>query len=286
MAGAEADNAGVMAGLRRRQSRLAAVFYGGLVAIPLGVICPCGLAAVVYQVAPEWSQDVALSSFLLPLVGLAAVLLVMGGRSRARRSIALCRLADSLKLRFEDAPEKDQFNFLAVFPVLNALRVPYSGEGANLLEGTYRRRPLTAVDYTTLHLLGYQHFVRRRTAAVFTAGFERLPSFAVVPQTWADKFEQAVLGPTAPGKKVAVPDEKEFNRHFAVLTEANRAALVACLTPAVIDAFLEDKNLSLEVYDGMMVVHRRQTVVAAAEYEEFLRTASRIAQALPSEPEA
>ena len=196
------------------------------------------------------------------------------------RSIALCGLADSLKLRFEDAPEKDQFNFLAVFPVLNALRVPHSGEGANLMEGTYKRRPLTAVDYTTLHLLGYKHFVRKQTAAVFTAGFDGLPSFAVVPLTWADKFEQAVLGPTAPGKQVLVPDEKEFNRRFAVLTEANRAAVAACLTPAVVDAFLEDQRLAAEVHDGMLLVYRRQTVLAAAECDEFLRKANQIAKAL------
>jgi len=286
MTGAEDDNARVIAGLRRRQFRLAAVFYGGLVAIPLGAICPCGLAAVVYRVAPEWSQDVALSSFLLPLVGLAAALLVVGGRSRVNRSIALARLADSLGLRFADLAEKGRLDFLTAFPVLNVLRVPHSGEGANLMEGTYKRRPLTAVDYTTLHLLGYKHFVRKQTAAVFTAGFDGLPSFAVVPQTWADKFELAVLGPAAPGKKVVVPDEKEFNRHFAVLTEANRAAVAGRLTPAVVDAFLEDKRLAAEVHGGMLLVYRRQTVVAAAEYEEFLRTANRLAKALPSEPEA
>ena len=147
---AEGDNTQAIADLQRQRFNLALIFYGGLAAIPLGVICPCGLAFVVYKFAPDWSQSVAPASFFLPLVGLAAALLVIGSRSRAKRSLALARLADSLGLGFTSIAPHDQCEFLMSFPLLKQLQVSHSGHGVNLLEGTYKGRPLKAVDYTSL----------------------------------------------------------------------------------------------------------------------------------------
>src|SRR5437763_1138186 len=103
------------------------------------------------------------------------------------------------------------------------------------LERHYRRA--TAIFYGSiavipLGLLGYKHFVSEQTVAVFTAGFEGFPDFAVVPQTWADKVEQVLLG-TSPGKSFQVPGEGDFNRHFAVVG-ADRPAVLGCLSAEVI----------------------------------------------------
>jgi len=275
---AEGDNIQAIADLQRRRFFLAMIFYGGLVAIPLGVICPCGLAAAVRQFAPDWSQSVALSAFLLPLVGLAASLLVVGSRSRAKRSLALAQMGDALGLRFTLQPDLEQVGFLASFPVLDLLRVAHSGQGANLLEGIYKGRPLIAADYTSLHLLGYKHYVKSQTVAVFTEGFEALPAFAVVPQTWLDRIDQ-VLFSAPPGESFKISGEKEFNRRFALVGE-DRAAILRIMTPELIDLLLEDERTNLEIHEGMLLVYYRRTVVSAEEYEEFLRRANRIAKGL------
>jgi hypothetical protein len=275
---AEGDNSQTIADLQRRRFVLAVVFYGGLAAIPLGVICPCGAAAIVRQFAPDWSQDVALSSFFLPLVGLAAALLVVGSRSRAKRSLALAQMADSLGLHFILEPSRDRTDFLASFPFLRQLHVAHSGHGANLLEGTYKGRPLTAVDYTSLHLLGYKHFVKSQTVAVFTQGFETLPTFAVVPQTWLDRMDQALFS-APPGDSFKISGEKEFNRRFALVGE-DRAAILKRMTPEMIDLLLENERTTVEIHETMLLVYYRRTVVRAEDYAEFLKRANRIAKAL------
>ncbi len=230
------------------------------------------------QFAPDWSQAVALSSFFLPLVGLAAALLVLGSRSRAKRSLALARRADDLGLRFDLEPPKGRVDFLADFPVFDLMRVAHSGRGANWIEGEYKGRPLAAVDYTSLHLLGHKHFVKSQTVAAFTDGFESLPAFAVVPQTWLDRIDQ-VLFSAPPGETFKIPGEKEFNRRFALVGE-DRAAILMRMTPELIDLLLEDDRTNLEVHEGMLLVYCRRTILRAEDYELFLKRANRIAKAL------
>jgi hypothetical protein len=275
---ADNHNTQAIADLQRRRSLLALIFYGGLVAIPLGVICPCGAAAVIRRFEPDWSQGIALSAFLLPLVGLTAALLVVGSRSRTKRSWEIARLADSLALTFTHQPPNERLNFLTSFPLLNQLQVPHSGQGANLLEGIFKGRPLTAADYTSLHLLGYKHFVRSQTVAVFTQGFEALPTFAVVPQSWTDKLDQVLFGETI-GATIKVPGEKELNRRFAVVG-TDRTGILRCLTPEMIDLLLEDNRTTVEIHEGMLLIAYRRTVISAEQYTEFLKRANRRAEGL------
>jgi hypothetical protein len=278
MARTGTDNTEALADLQRRSARVAALFWAGVVAIPLGLACPCGLAAVIHRVAPDWSQPVALSAFLLPLVGLAVALLLVGDRSRYRRSIALAKLADALGLQYTHKPARDQVAFVGSFPRLNLHRVEHSGQATDLLQGVYKGRPLAALDDSFLWLLGYKHVVSRQTVAVFTAGFERVPQFAVIPRTWADRFRQFILG-AALGPTFKVPGEEDFSRHF-LLAGAERDAVLRCLTAEALDLFLEDRRLQVEVGGGMLLVCLREVTVGAAEYEDFLATADRIARAL------
>jgi hypothetical protein len=278
MTGSEPNNHQVTVILQRRLSRLTIFFYASLVAIPLGLLCPCCLAALVYRVAPGYSQPIALSAFFLPLVGLSGALLVRGDRSRTRRTLELARLASDLGLCFTPQPALAQIEFATSFPVLNLLRTPQSGQGANLLEGPYKGRHLAAMDYTFLGLLGYKHFVAKQTVAVFLQGFEDVPSFAILPQTWADRFEQFLLG-TSPGKMLRIPGEKEFNQHFVVVgTEPD--VILARIGTGLIDLFLEDRQLALEVKDGRLLVYRRNQVLTAKAYEDFLRQVHRVAKEL------
>ena len=281
MSRGDEHNVQVIAGLQKRQFRRTVVFYCGLAAIPLGVICPCGLAAVVYQVAPEWSQSVALSSFFLPLVGLAAVLLMVVSGPRTKRELALAQVADALGLRITLKPRRDQLDFLTSFPLLKQyqLGLPVPGSGANMMEGDYKDRPLIAVDYSTLHNVpGSKPSVRAQTVAVFIEGFEAFPTFGVTPPMWGlTRLGQSIVGPS-PGS-FKVPGEKEFNQRFTTVGE-DQDRILGCLTPEFIDLLLEDPRTFVEVHHGMFLMAYRHTIINAAEYEEFLRKANRIAKVL------
>ncbi|MBV9122111.1 MAG: hypothetical protein JO112_01965 [Planctomycetes bacterium] len=270
-------NARATGDLQRRYRRLTAIFYGGLVAIPLGLFCPCGLAALLRPWIPEWSPTVALSGFLLPLLGLAAALLVLGDRARCRRSLALARLADSWGLRFTYQPARAEFAFLDQLSFHLFRRQPWNGSGVNLIEGTFKRRTLRALDYSFLHLVVNRPVVSNQTVVMFPQGWEGFPNFALLPQAWSDQLRRLLQG--TPEKTFAVPEEEEFNQRFLVAGE-RRNAILACLSAEVIDLFLEDRELALELSQGVLVVYRRDQVIPAEGYESFLLQACRVAQEL------
>jgi hypothetical protein len=263
--------------LQKRYRRLMTIFYGGLVAIPLGLVCPCGLAALLRRWRPEWSPTVALSGFLLPLPGLAAALLVLGARARFRRSLALAKLADAWGLRFTYQPAREEFAFLDRLSFHLFRRQPWNGSGLNLIEGTFKRRTLRALDYSFLHLVVNRPVVSSQTVVMFPEGWGGFPDFAILPQAWSDRLRRLLQG--TPEKTFAVPEEQEFNRHFLVAGE-RRNAILACLSAEVIDLFLEDRELALELFQGVFVVYRRDRVIPAEEYESFLLQACRVAREL------
>src|SRR5262249_46858390 len=51
MKGTEQNNEQAIRELERHLGRVTAFFYASLAAIPLGLLCPCGLAAIAYRVA-------------------------------------------------------------------------------------------------------------------------------------------------------------------------------------------------------------------------------------------
>jgi hypothetical protein len=102
----------------------------------------------------------------------------------------------------------------------------------------------------------------------------------VLPRSWADRVQRFFLGKAA-GQPFPVPGEKEFNRAFAVVGD-DPDAILDCLTPAVIDTFLDDRKLALETAAGMMLVYHRDTTLTAREHERFLNRADRLARELGS----
>jgi hypothetical protein len=270
MSSIHAHNAKEIDALRRRYRRVQFIFFTSVALMPLGVICPCTLALIINQVRPGSGQFVAPGALLLPLIGLVGTLLMLSDRSRYRRALALADLAKEQELRYTYEPPRSEFKFLLDLPFMNLPRIKGSGVGANRLEGTFKKRPLTALDYAFNYRVGNDRETTQQTVAVFTAGFEQFPSFLVIPQGWAEKFEEFILGAT---------DGDRIKRNFTV-AGMQRDAILDLLTPAVIEFFLEDHNLVLEMAEGMMMVYRRDAHLTAPEYQDFLLQAVRLAKEL------
>jgi hypothetical protein len=191
-------------------------------------------------------------------------------------------------LRYTYQPLSEEIAFLSLFKFVNMLRVTHAVADKNLLQGTFKKRCIAAVDFSFNHYYGNRLCNVQQTIVVFREGFELLPDFVVVSLWMGERFEQFIGG--APiGKKFKVPEEDEFNRLFSVAGE-RRSEILGCLTPNVIDLCLRDDRLTFVIQDGMLLVARRDTILAANDYESFSRTASQLARELEpatvSEPEA
>jgi hypothetical protein len=138
-------NTDSLAEAKRRYRRINGWWLFCWLLIPLGVVLPCVLLIVTYQIwGDEVSAPIGLSALLWPLVGLAGVLLLRGGRARAKRMLALAQFGDSLGLKFTCDPRPEQFAFMkSVSFVANS----HLQTAQNMMEGTTGRWPLTAFDF-------------------------------------------------------------------------------------------------------------------------------------------
>ena len=154
----EDHNADEIAKLQRWQRRASIIFFGSIAWILLTCVGSCGATGVVNMnhLNPNFAYAAMLCGIFLPLVGLAGVLLSVFDRRHAARGLALARLADELGLQFSYQPEPDNVASLADFAFINLERVLANQAVAekNLLHGTFKKRPIIAVDYSFNHYYG------------------------------------------------------------------------------------------------------------------------------------
>ena len=267
-------NEASLAEAQRRYRRINRWFLVCWVLMPLGIILPCILSIITYQIwGDEVSAPIGLSALLWPLVGLAGVLLLRGGRKRAKRMLALARLGDSLGFKFTCYPTSEQYAFMkSVSFVENS----HLQTAQNLMEGDQGRWPMTALDFEYTFFWGSVTEIGSQTIAAFHSGFESLPALAVVPISTMGRIENMLLGK---GNAIRFPHHPEFNARFAVLS-ADEANILALISPALIDLLLADRLLTLVVEQGRLLVFRRLTYVRAEDYRQFLGQAYRAAELL------
>lgn len=265
-------NTDSIAEAQRGYRRLNSWFLFFVALIPLGVVLPCLLSIAAYRI---WGSDVsapiALSALLWPVAGVAGALLLRGARARARRSLALAKLADSFNLRFTRRPALEKYDFLKQFSFIAG---SHAQSAANLLEGQAGRWPLLALDYEYSFHWGSVTEIGAQTMAVLLSGFERLPPLAVVPIGTMGKIENFFLGKR---NAIPFPHQPQFNRQFAVVGDASAAA---CIRRPLIDLLLADRLLTLLVENGRLLVFRRLTYIKAEDYQAFLAQAHRVAELL------
>jgi hypothetical protein len=277
VAGTEEHNEREIEALERLIRREMTRFYVLVALIPLSLVALCCPGVLMYRSFPNAGAVVGLAGLILPVVALASMLFRVKHRGEYQRALAVAHFAQDRGLRYTyDAPT-DRVEFFAAF-LFKRPRLPNTGQGLNLLEGRYKKRAVVAADYSFVHMLTLRHHrVSQQTAVAFTEGFAGLPDFAVLPLSWAELWRNAILD--LYGETYKVPDEKEFNRHF-VVTGEQRKAILARLTPDVIDLLLDDPRRSLEVRGGVLLVYRQEVLLPADAYERFLSEADRLARVL------
>jgi hypothetical protein len=285
----EQHNAEEISKLLRWQRRTGIIFYGSIVEMVLGLFVPCVATGIInlQKIGLDYAQMSMLAAVILPLFGLGGVLLMAFDFRRSRRCLQLARQADALGLSYTYQPSREEIALFSSLKFVNMLRVTHAVADKNLLQGMFKKRSIIGVDFSFSHNYGNRLYNVQQTIVVFRESFQLLPDFVVVSLWMGEKFEQ-FIGGSPIGKKFKIPEEDEFNRLFSVAGE-RRSAILGCLTPKLIDLCLQDDRLTFLIQDGMLLVARRDTVLAANEYEDFLSTASLLARELEpaaaSEPE-
>ena len=274
MSRASGLNVESLADVRRRYGRINALFWFFVACIPLGVVLPCVASILALKIwGDKVSAPIGLSALLWPIVGIAGALLLRGGRKRARRSLELAWLADSLGLRFllrSDVAKLDMLKSISF------MANPHAQKGVNLMEGSAGGWSMFALDYEYAYLWGSVTEIGAQTLVVFASGFERLPPFGVIPISTMGKIENFLLG-----RRGTIPfaHEPQFQHQFSVVGD-NAPAVTACIGPELVELLLGDRLLTLIVDDGRLLVFRRLTYVQPRDYQTFLAQAYRAAELL------
>jgi hypothetical protein len=260
----------------RHYRKLNVAFWVCMALIPLGVVLPCLVSFIAYEIAgDEWSAPIALSALLWPIVGVAGTLLLRGGRKRARRSLELARLANAFGLRYQRTAPPESYAFLRS---ISLMENPHIARGENLMEGMPGAWPLMSLDYHYSFHWGSVTEYADQTIVAFVSGFEHLPPFAVVPISIMGRIENLFLGKSG---AIGFPHAPQFNSQFAVVG-GDAARIAQLVTPQLIEMLLRDKLLTIVAEQGRLLVFRRLTIVRAEDYQGFLAQAYSIAELLAS----
>lgn len=235
---------------------------------------PCVIGGIVGKFNQEVGPWIALSGLLWPIVGVAGVLIRWGDKKRAKRTLELAKLAESWNMRFTYRPQREQYAGLESFQLMAD---PHAQVARNMFEGAFQNSRLWALDYEFRYFLGVVNLVGKQTVVVLENGFERLPEFAIVPQNWAERLENSIMGKSFL-QSFVVPGAHDFNHYFAVAGDP--AEVLPRLSPEAVQFFLQDKGLTLEVNAGRILLFRRENYLRPEEYGPFLRTAASLAIAL------
>lgn len=265
------DNASAIAGIRRKLAIANAVLIGSLALIPLGFLCPCGFSMIIFDTSAALATVCAISSFLLPFVGLGGLLLMAGDRSRYVRALAVAQVAQSRKLKYTYEPKSSKYRLLRSFRLFTGAD---HERAYNLMVGKMAQLPFFALDYSHAYGSGGSAIVYYASVTVFQAGFEGLPAFVLYPRGWFDKLSDFIAG--APLK---FSPSKKFNKAFVVIGD-ERSAIENLFTDRFVELCLSEPNLTIELRDSMLVAYCYETLLDERRYEEFLDLLQDIAHEL------
>jgi hypothetical protein len=280
-------NSPIIAELRRRcdHTRRRAYFFALLV--------PCGCASLFFTVAllsrepkSTLGQVLALCGILELGVGLTGAFLLWRARGKYRHALAVAEQAERMGFLFTESPEEYQYESLRSLRVFRSAK---SDSARHLIRGQANGTRVMALDYAiciaaaedtnvvlkamlALHSKGRARSVRTQTVVFLPRAAGGVPNFVLRPKTWAERVSR-LLGDRLTGR----PERSEFDKRYALRGGKGEGA---CLTPQVMELCLAGKGLTVEGFDGLLAVYRRNKVADAAEYPAMIATALRLAEAL------
>jgi hypothetical protein len=253
------------------------LFWLGVTGIFLFPVVAMIVAAVVFQITKNSniSAPIGLSSPLWLVAGVAIALLVRGSRKRARRSVELAKLAESLNLEFAMDANGSMMDLLKS---ISFMENPTSAKGRNVLVSADKSLPHFALDYFYAYDYGAVSFEADESLVVFPNLVPQLPDLFIFPMGIGDRLLSQVFGAF---QQVSVPTAPEFPKHFRVGSSDPVAAQNVINVP-LLQVFHQNPKLSLVIEDGTLIVFYQLQHVPPKLYKQFLSAAHQLALAVSS----
>lgn len=253
------------------------LFWLGVTGIFLFPVVAMIVAAVVFQITKNSniSAPIGLSSPLWLVAGVAIALLVRGWRKRARRSVELAKLAESLNLEFAMDANGSMMDLLKS---ISFMENPTSAKGRNVLVSADKSLPHFALDYFYAYDYGAVSFEADESLVVFPNLVPQLPDTFIFPMGIGDRLLSQVFGAF---QQVSVPTAPEFPKHFRVGSSDPVAAQNVINVP-LLHVFHQNPKLSLVIEDGTLIVFYQLQHVPPKLYKQFLSAAHQLALAVSS----
>lgn len=253
------------------------LFWLGVTGIFLFPLVAMIVAAVVFQITKNSniSAPIGLSSPLWLVAGVAIALLVRGSRKRARRSVELAKLAESLNLEFAMDANGSRMDLLKS---ISFMENPTSAKGRNVLVSADKSLPHFALDYFYAYDYGAASFEADESLVVFPNLVPQLPDLFIFPMGIGDRLLSQVFGAF---QQVSVPTAPEFPKHFRVGSSDPVAAQNVINVP-LLQVFHQNPKLSLVIEDGTLIVFYQLQHVPPKSYKQFLSAAHQLALAVSS----
>jgi hypothetical protein len=253
------------------------LFWLGVTGIFLFPVAAMIVAAVVFQITKNSniSAPIGLSSPLWLVAGVAMALLVRGSRKRARRSVELAKLAETLNLEFAMDANGSMMDLLKS---ISFMENPTSAKGRNVLVSADKSLPHFALDYFYAYDYGAVSFEADESLVVFPNLVPQLPDLFIFPMGIGDRLLSQVFGAF---QQVSVPTAPEFPKHFRVGSSDPVAAHNVINVP-LLQVFHQNPKLSLVIEDGTLIVFYQLQHVPPKSYKQFLSAAHQLALAVSS----
>lgn len=251
------------------------LFWLGIFGIVLFPFMSVVVAFIAFQVTKDSniSAPIGLSSPLWLVAGVALALLVRGARKRARRSLDLAKLAESLQLDFSKSASE---SMLSLLKSISFMENPTSAKGKNVLISKDKNLPHFALDYFYAYDYGAMSFEADESMVVFPGIVQQLPDMFIFPMGVADRLLSQVFGAF---QQVPVPNAPEFPKYFRI-GSVDPAAAQKAFSPALLEVFRQNPKLSVVIEDGTLIVFYQLQHVPPKAYTQFLSAAHQMAKAL------
>ena len=251
------------------------LFWLGVLGIFLLPVAALVVAMVVFQITKNsnLSAPIGLSGPFWSVASLAMALLVRGSRKRARRSVDLAKLAETLYLEFA---LKAPGSMMELLKSISFMQNPTSAKGRNVLASVDKSLPHFALDYFYAYDYGAVAFEADESLVVFPDLVPHQPDLFVFPMGIGDRLLSQFFGAF---QQVKVPAAPEFTKRFHV-GSADPATAQRMISVPLRQVFHRNPELSLVVEEGTLIVFSQLQKIPVKSYREFVSTANQLAQAL------
>lgn len=274
MAKFEDQTAAEVAGMYRRRLFSLIILFAALASIPLGCIIPCGIGLAFKQNEIVYNIFMV-SGLVIPLIAVATVMLMFLDRGRYTRAWNIAQFAERNNYAYVYHPKLEQYQFLESLQLFQTM----DGSSAdNLVYGKYKKIAFTFVDFSCYEGYGRYAKTYTQTILVLHDAADAVPIFVLYPRRWFDRLA-GVFGDAT----IKLPKKTKFNDMFVLSGLREDDIVSRFLTGKMIDFCVEEPNLTIEVNSGDLILFRDSTMIAASEYEDFLRDAIKMAAYLRGE---